>query len=222
MAYSYPVILDVSDRLIVVVGGGAVASRKIVGLIEAGASRIRCVAPEFSADIPDSVERVAARYEPRHLDGAGLVFAATDSADVNAAVVRDARECGILVSRADTGDGPSGDFATPAMLRRDCVLVTVTSSSPALSARIRDGLAERWDERWSKMADLMQRLLPWLTRGGGVDQTTRAAILRELASEDALHVLHSGGENAVFHWLSERHPEMADVELPRDSERPGL
>src|SRR5688500_6322724 len=84
--FAYPLMLDVTHGLGGIVGGGAVAARKARGLLDAGASRVRCVAPEIDAQLPAPVERVTERYEPRHLDGAGLVFAATDSAEVNAAV----------------------------------------------------------------------------------------------------------------------------------------
>src|SRR4051794_38596804 len=104
MPQNYPLMLDVDHRLVVIVGGGVVAGRKARGLIECGASRVRCVSPTFDAGIPDGVERIVARYEPRHLDGASLAFAATDDPAVNAAVVRDGRARGVLVNRADATD----------------------------------------------------------------------------------------------------------------------
>src|SRR5215213_10147985 len=118
MPHAYPLMLDVTERPVLIVGGGAVAARKAAGLIECGATRIRCVAPEFDPAMPEGVDRVRGTYEPRHLDGAGLVFAATDDRAVNAAVVRDARSLGVLVNRADADDDAPGDSATPARLRQ--------------------------------------------------------------------------------------------------------
>ena len=48
MRHAYPLLLDVTDRPVVIIGGGGVASRKAEGLLEAGATRIRMVAPSFS------------------------------------------------------------------------------------------------------------------------------------------------------------------------------
>src|SRR3954465_10166336 len=121
---AYPLMLDVAQRPIVIVGGGSVAARKAKGLIEAGAARIKIVAPKFCDAIPHGVERVNASYLTDHLTGAGLVFAATDNPDVNAAVVRDAHHLGLLVSRADSTDDDAGDFATPAVLREGDLIVT--------------------------------------------------------------------------------------------------
>jgi precorrin-2 dehydrogenase/sirohydrochlorin ferrochelatase len=201
-------MLDLTGRLIVIIGGGAVAARKAAGVIEAGATHVRCISPVFKADFPAGVEKVAQRYETRHLDGAGLVFAATDSAEVNNAIVCDARALGVLVSRADTGDGSTGDFATPAVLRRSALTVTVSAGSPALAALVRDGLAARWDQRWSKMADAMRRLRPALTRGQHLQAARRTAVLRDLATEEALAVLDARGDTGLFDWLAGRYPEL--------------
>src|SRR3712207_1645627 len=109
-------MLDVTRRLVVIVGGGRVAARKARGLIEAGATRIKVVAPAFHPEVPQGVERIVAFFQDAQLDGAALAFAATDLADVNDHVVRAAQERGILVSRADSDDEDPGDFVTPAKL----------------------------------------------------------------------------------------------------------
>ena len=49
--HAYPLMLDVTDRLVVVVGGGAVAARKVAGLLAAGARRVRVVAPRLHPDL---------------------------------------------------------------------------------------------------------------------------------------------------------------------------
>jgi precorrin-2 dehydrogenase/sirohydrochlorin ferrochelatase len=204
-------MLDLTKRLVVIVGGGAVAARKAAGVAQAGAERIVCVAPVFKAEFPARVEKVFERYGVGHLKGAGLVFAATDSAEVNERIVRDARALGVLVSRADGGEGEAGDFATPAVLRRSGVTLAVSAGSPALSALIRDALAARWDGRWSKMADAMRSLRPLLTRAGGLHPGRRAVVLRDLATEEALSVLDGGGETALFQWLATRYPELKEL-----------
>ena len=198
-------MLDVTDRLAVIVGGGAVAARKARGLLEAGARRVRCVSPDFAPDMPESVERVREAYEPRHLEGAVLAFAATDLPAVNDAVVRDARARGVLVSRADADDDHPGDFTTPAKLRQGPVVVSVsTGGSPALSVLIRNGLLERWDPRWTRMADMMLSLRRQIIEHLDEPEGRRAAF-RDLATDEALNVLDAGGVAAVVKWLIDRH-----------------
>jgi precorrin-2 dehydrogenase/sirohydrochlorin ferrochelatase len=209
MPHAYPMMLDVADRLVVIVGGGSVAARKAAGLIECGATRVRCVAPGFAAGLPDTVERVVGRYDASHLEGAGLVFAATDDSAVNAAVVRDARARGVLVNRADADDAERGDFVTPARLTESAVTVTVSAGSPALAALIRDGIREHWDDRWSEMADAMRVLRPLILRQTELPESRRREIFRDLATPDALDVLAFGGVDALRAWLAARHPELS-------------
>lgn len=210
MAHNYPLMLDVTDRLVVIVGGGAVAVRKARGLIDCGAKRIRCVSPRFDPGIQDSVERVEGRYDARHLDGAALVFAATDDPAVNAAVVRDARARGILVNRADaTDDGEPGDFSTPAKFVDGAVAVTVSAGgSPALAALIRDGIEAKWDPRWTRMAEAMQSIRPMIAGRADLPPPTRQRIFRELATEESLALVAERGIDGLRSWLLERFPEL--------------
>jgi precorrin-2 dehydrogenase/sirohydrochlorin ferrochelatase len=203
-------MLDVSGRLVVIVGGGGVAVRKARGLLDAGATRVRMVAPSFREDAPTAVEKVTASYERRHLDGAGLVFAATDSPETNDQVVRDAREMGLLVNRADADEEEPGDFTTPAVLRKGPVAVTVaTAGAPALAAMIRDELAARFDPRWREMAEAMQTIRPALRGARFLAPDRRRAAFRDLATADALAAMNTGGAEALWRWLLERYPELA-------------
>jgi siroheme synthase-like protein len=208
--YTYPLLLDVSDRLTVIVGGGAVAARKARGLLKAGAKRIRMVATAFVSAIPAGVEKIEAAYVPAHLDGAGLIFAATDCADVNEAVVLEARKRGILVARADADDTEPGDFATPAHFREGPVMVSVSAGSAALATSIRDGLAERFDSRWAVMASLMQTLRPLVLKTVPNNADRRAKIFRSLTAERAID-LAAGGLPDVLAWLAEQYPEFKNA-----------
>ena len=208
MSFHYPIMLDVSDRLVVIVGGGTVGSRKAAGLFLCGATRVRCVSPAFDAAMPSGVERVEARYRPGHLDGAGLVFAATDDPDVNEAVLRDARDRGALVNRADADDDARGDFVTPARFETSWVTVAISAGSPALAVRIRDGIARRWDPSWTLMASAMQSLRPLIVARKDLDPRSRRSIFRELAGDEAMDVVARGGTEALRAWLLARHPEL--------------
>ena len=203
--FAYPLMLDVTGRLVVVVGGGAVAVRKVTGLLEAGAGCVRIVSPEVDPEMPQGVERIHEPYDPRHLEGATLVFAATDSAAVNERVVRDARAAGALVNRAD--DPESSDCITPAKFQQGEVIVTVSAGSPALAVAIRDDLARRMDARHLKMALSMTVLRPVILSRVPEAQR-RHAIFRELAGEEALAVLERSGDDGLREWLAQRYPEL--------------
>jgi precorrin-2 dehydrogenase/sirohydrochlorin ferrochelatase len=196
-------MLDVTDRQIVIIGGGAVAARKVSGLLEAGATRIRVIAIAFSATFPTRIERVQRPYDSVDLNDADLVFSATDSVAVNDAVVHEAQAKGIWVCRADSSEAAAGDFLTPAKFQSGPITVTVSAGSAALSAMIRDGLAECFDPAWSEMADAMKKLRP-IIKVGEADPIRRAELFRALATPKALKVLREHGIDGLKDWISQQ------------------
>ena len=138
-----PIFLRVQDRAAVVVGGGPVAARKAALLLECGA-RVTLVAPalfgaagQLPAAHPGRLRHLAAAFEPRHLEDAVLVIAATDSAAINHEVARVARTRGLPVNVVD--DAAESTFILPAIVDRSPVMVAIGSegSAPVLSRRLR-------------------------------------------------------------------------------------
>jgi siroheme synthase-like protein len=204
MPPSYPLLLDVTHLLCVIIGGGAVASRKAHGLVAAGAQRINMIAPTFSPNIPPSVHQIHESYTSYHLDGASLVFAATNIPQVNDVIVRDARARNIFVTRADTVDDLPGDFLTPAQFTRGPVAVTVSAASPALSVMIRDQLASIWDPAWTALAEAMIELRPEIK--SLPDESIRRAIFRQLATQEAIDILTTSGLAGLRDWIKRNLP----------------
>src|SRR4051812_15444387 len=82
----FPLLLDLTGRRVVVVGGGFVASRRARGLHEAGA-HVVVVAREVAEEIAElGVETVTRPFEDGDVDDAWLVMACTDDPAVNADV----------------------------------------------------------------------------------------------------------------------------------------
>lgn len=204
--FNYPVFLDLSNRLAVIIGGGAVASRKAKGLLEAGCANVRAIAPEFSEQLPPEVHRITEEYEVRHLDGASIVFAATNSPQVNQRVVRDAEARNLLVCRADNDDLMPGNFSNPAVYRdRALGLAVSAGGSPLLAVEIRDRIVEKLSPSYAALAEAMQELRPRIRSLPGLDISGRRVIFADLASSEAMAVLSSKGKDALWQWLRKRH-----------------
>jgi precorrin-2 dehydrogenase/sirohydrochlorin ferrochelatase len=137
----YPVFIDLRGRPVLVVGGGAVAERKVESLLEAGAT-ITVVSPDATGKLIESAERgefVLNRrpFRESDLDGITLVISATDDVSVQQNVAALARSKKVLVNTADQPE--LCDFIVPAIVRRGDVLVAVSTSgtSPALAAALK-------------------------------------------------------------------------------------
>ena len=134
--------LRLRDRRVVVVGGGAVASRRIPALLDAGAE-ILLVSPKATASLEDLAAagriRWAARgYSPGDCAGAWLVCACTDSPAVNQAVAAAAEAQQTWCVRAD--DAEASAAGTPASGQAGDVRIGVLSGDPRHSAAIRDAV----------------------------------------------------------------------------------
>lgn len=99
MIQRLPVALDLRGRRVLFVGAGQVAARKVAPLIEAGA-QVEVVAPSLDAHLENLLAEgnlFAHRrpFAPEDLAGAWLVYALTDSPDLNARVAELCEERGI-------------------------------------------------------------------------------------------------------------------------------
>lgn len=133
-----PLLLDVRDRRVVVVGAGAVAARRATRLRAAGAYVV-IVATEVRAPVPAD-ETHERPFAPEDLDGAWLAFACTDVEDVNGSVAAAARERGIWCARADSAE--ESDTWLPAAAEVDDIDVAVSAGGdPRRAVAIRDAVA---------------------------------------------------------------------------------
>jgi uroporphyrin-III C-methyltransferase/precorrin-2 dehydrogenase/sirohydrochlorin ferrochelatase len=153
-----PVFLNLRDQLALVVGGGAVATRKVELLLKAHA-RVRVVAPRLHAELSlyrdaGRIEYLACEFEPRQFDGALFAVAATDRSEVNQAVAAAGAARGIFVNVVD--DAAASSAVMPAIVDRTPLLVAIGSSgqSPTLARRVRAQLEAMLPERLGDLARL--------------------------------------------------------------------
>jgi precorrin-2 dehydrogenase/sirohydrochlorin ferrochelatase len=145
-----------------VVGGGAVAHAKVVGLLRARAA-VTVVAPEFVEAIEtlaarEEVTLVRRRYSSVDLRAFHVIVAATDDAEVNRRVAADARSAEVLVNVVDAPD--ISRFIAPAVLERGDLQVAVSTSgvSPAFATFVRDRVADQIGPEFSTALTILGRV----------------------------------------------------------------
>lgn len=143
MSY-YPIYLEMNGRRCVVIGGGAVAERKVEALLEAGAA-VTVISPVVTELLKRwvyerRISHAAKNYAPGDIAGYELAFAATDDSTLNAAVHEEGQNCGVWVNAAD--DPAHCDFILPAVIRRGELAVAISTggASPAAARAIREQL----------------------------------------------------------------------------------
>ncbi|WP_308634780.1 precorrin-2 dehydrogenase/sirohydrochlorin ferrochelatase family protein [Paenibacillus silvisoli] len=188
MTTYYPMMVKLQGKRCVVVGGGAVAERKVRGLLEGGADQVQVIAPAAAPGLLDLAEGsrcirlVQREYREGDLHGAFLVMAATDDRLVNEAIAAAADRLGILANTAHQGD--EGSFLSPSAVRRGELLLAVTTggASPALAGMIGQELSRQFGEQYADLVERL-RLLREHVLANVEDRTLRAAILRQAAQE---------------------------------------
>lgn len=187
----YPVVLQLKGKRCVVIGGGSIAQRKLLGLLDAGADDVWVISPAL---LP-RIESLAAEgkigswqreYIEADLRGAWLVFAATNDKQVNAAIAAEGERLGILVNTAD--EASSSSFISPSIVRRGDLLLAVTASgaSPALSQRIKLELEEQYGPEYEEITARLRRLRERV-QSRILDEQDRQTVLR-LAAEESLQL----------------------------------
>lgn len=158
MSSFYPIMLNLMNQKVVVVGGGKVAERKITGLLETGA-RIVIVSPEATDNLrrlsgEGRIEWLQKPFSAEAIQGALLIFATTNDRNLNQEI-KNLAEPHQLVTVADDPDG--SDFHVPAQVKRGRLRIAVSTNgaSPTLARQIRKQLEAEFDERYGAYADFL-------------------------------------------------------------------
>lgn len=157
----YPLFADLRGRTVLVVGGGAVARRKALALLEAGA---RVVVGALGLE--PALARLAAQgridiregaFDPAWLDDAWLAIAATDDAAVNLAVAAAGEARRVWVNVVD--DAASSAFHVPARVERGPLQIAISSGggAPMLARHLRETLEAQFDPSLGALAELLTR-----------------------------------------------------------------
>lgn len=189
----FPVNLLLEGKTAVVVGAGTVGARKVRALLDAGAD-VRVAAESFCEEFEaiTCIERIEGPYEWACLADAAVVIAATDDADLNARISRDARAAGALVSVVDA-PGIS-DFVFPAVAKKGDVAIAVSTggASPTLAKRLKNQIADVLDDEYAALAKVLGKVRAEAI-ASIADPELRREYFETLAGDSFLAVLKEEG-----------------------------
>ena len=191
----YPVMLNISGRKVLVIGGGNVAARKVRDLLECGAL-VTVVAPSVEASIaelknsyPGKIEIVQRAYQKGDLVGAFMVFSATDDEGVNRTVFQEAGELNIFINAVD--DPPNCTFFVPSWFDRGGLVISVSTGgiSPSMAARVRRDIEKIIPDSIETTLAALQQARALLREDDeykGLSSDTRGKILKQIVLDDGL------------------------------------
>ena len=195
----YPALLDLKDRLVLLVGGGRVAARKLASLLEAGA-RVRLVSLGLCPEARELAqgERVELHqrgFQAGDVEGAWLVISATDNEELNRAVAQAAEAAKVFVNVVDVP--PLCSFIVPAVVRRGELTLAVSTggASPAAARRLRQSLEGQFGPEWGDYLAILRAARAKLTALGRPADQNRPLFYELVDSELMQRV--TGGEAAA-------------------------
>nr|WP_263323751.1 NAD(P)-binding protein [Neobacillus sp. Marseille-Q6967] len=186
---SYPIMLQLEGKKVVVIGGGKVAARKVSGLMGTGAD-ITVISPEVTDELRelDCDRKISWKekiFSKEDLDGAFMIFAATNDKDLNHYIRGQAADHQLVI----LADDPAGsDFHVPSHFRRGRLSIAVSTggASPILASQIRKRLEKEYDESYEDYVEFLflarQRILAEVH-----DITLKRKLLTLIASPEFLN-----------------------------------
>jgi precorrin-2 dehydrogenase/sirohydrochlorin ferrochelatase len=197
----YPICLDLEGRPCVVVGGGRVAERKVLGLLSSSA-QVSVISPELTAELlrrhnAGIIEWISREYRPGDLEQAFLVIAATDDEETQKQVYEEAAAHNLLLNVADVPQ--RCNFILPATVRRG-------------------ELEKRFGVEYRALVDILGVIRPVIL-ASGLEQSDNEQLFKKLLHDDMVgwirakdwsslenHFEKVLGDRVVDDWLQRIRP----------------
>jgi precorrin-2 dehydrogenase / sirohydrochlorin ferrochelatase len=210
----YPLMMNLEGKLVVVIGGGRVAQRKTLSLLESGA-RVRVISPELTPELSPLARDGKIDWTPDFFresmlddsEDVTLVFGTTDNREVNRTVYEAAVKRKIPCNMADMPDMCT--FIVPAVITQGDLMIAVSTggSSPALARRIREDLSTRFGPEYAEMTRIMAELRKLILQTGSPSDENKKLFL-DIVDSEILAALKANDK--------ERALEILRAILPRD------
>jgi len=199
--------LNLRGRRCLVVGAGPVGLEKIEGLLAAEAD-VHVVAlnalPEVEELAREGSLKLALRaYRSDDLEGAFLVFAATEDTELNVQVFQEAEARTMLVNVVDVP--PLCNFILPAIVRTGplAIAISTAGASPALAKRMKREIAETYGEPYARLAVALNDARGWAKATLPTYQDRKDFFEGIVNGEpDPIALLRAGHEQAVLDLIA--------------------
>jgi len=205
MSY-YPILLDLSGKKAVVVGGGMVAQRKIETLIECGAI-IHVVSKDLTPELQNRLENgdiklLAHEFDESHIEDAFIIIVATNDKILNRRISECAKKRNMLVNAVD--QPAECNFIVPSIIKRGDLLIAVSTSgkSPAMAKKIRETLTDQFGKEYESFLLMMGRI-------------RKGLLSKDISDEDRNRIFHELVDSPILDLIKQHDFTGVAAELKR-------
>jgi len=179
----YPLFLKLEKSPCLVIGGGKIAERKTISLLEAGA-HITLISPDVTDGLKELIESDSIDYRKRYFEdgdteGFFLIIAATNSRESNIQVYSEAQRSNSLINCVD--DPEYCNFYVPAQVTRGSLKIAVSTEGklPMLAGRLRRFLNNMFPENMGDKLEELGAIRREIIREAGDDEEKKKEMMRE-------------------------------------------
>lgn len=153
----YPIMVNIKDKEIVVIGGGKVAYRKVKSFISFG-----CTVKVISPTIIDELENIENKvilirdfYKEDYIKNSYIVVASTDDKDLNEQIGLYCKEKNILCNVVDNPGLSS--YIVPSIVKRGDLVISVSTNgkSPSLASKIKKDIEKQYSDDYEEYLNLL-------------------------------------------------------------------
>ena len=155
----YPMMLDLKEKKITIIGGGKIAYRKALHFLEFE-GKVTLVSETFIAEfeaVKDRLTLICSTYREDVLYGSFIVVAATNDKGLNRAIGRYCKAQNILCNIAS--ESCLSSFIMPTYIKRGNLIISISTggSSPALAKKIKEKLALEYDASYEEYTEFLRK-----------------------------------------------------------------
>jgi len=201
----YLISVLLQNRRVAVIGGGNVAERKIMSLLDTGA-KVTVIAPEVTEKIKSLANEGKLSLKQRDfIDGDiernFFVIVSTDSDEVNRRISRLAREKGVLVNCVDTPE--ECDFFVPSFFRRGSLTLAISTGGkiPALAKKIRRELQILYGKEFAAYIDSLAEARGKIIKDSILNAQQKRELIEKLLESNLLSLLKEGKKNEATKFI---------------------
>lgn len=160
LADYYPIFVDLENKPVLVIGGGNVAYRKVMTLLDHRAI-VHIISPQILPELKALVDSKRCfwsekEYDREDIKDAAIIFSCTEKDEVNSAVSQDAHKLHRLINVVD--DPEKCSFIVPSIMQQGDLKIAVSTggSSPIVARQIRKQLESQYDQSYAEYLSLLR------------------------------------------------------------------
>lgn len=196
-----PLMVDISQKQIVVIGGGKIAERRI-NLLKTYTKLIQIISPTLTNNLKQLVDKQEIQwrkkiFESSDVQEADLIIAATNDTNVNQSILQ-AKPDKALINM--TGQALAGDVLIPSILQRGRLTISVSTqgASPKLTSQILAELQQHFNRAYGDYVDFLYECRQQVKRSS-LSPEEKERFLKQILNDKYLNI---SKQNEVRKWLS--------------------